>query len=248
MGITYVVLWCLSVLYMLWLYVAGPPHYRLRARRERYRGRMEERAHLRSTRREWARADLKSARKNAIVDFRVEDIAAIPEAIKVSNHIDPSHSRRNGLDQDRNTDRSALETLPPELRQHIYGLLDYGSAILLSGTSRFFNNDNPVAFVCLEQRSTYVLHAETFPQNKMRLACFRCLRLLPRLGFPLAMRVGAYAQYAGSLEWKRSCRGCSEDRHEIDLQVAKAWLKGRILRLSEWLEAYSRRQHLDEVV
>ena len=150
-------------------------------------------------RRRWAVADLEKA---TVGSFAVDE----REVDRFSDCA--STSQGQGSDESNFRSRQcSLTKLPAELRIKIYSHLDYGSALGLTCTDRFFYRDAPAEAIPKEQRATYVWHAETFMKNKDRLACFSCLRLLGREWFAEEMRKGRFAKY-GDIEFDRVCWRC----------------------------------------
>lgn len=102
---------------------------------------------------------------------------------------------------------ASLQTLPTELLLDINGYLDYGSALSLLRTSRFFHNLALSDEVGKDDKLDYVLAAEGFRHNGKRLACFVCLRLRGEGEFALGSRTGELREFGGN-ELGRRCRDC----------------------------------------
>lgn len=104
------------------------------------------------------------------------------------------------------TGKNRLETLPAELRLAIYAYLDYGSAISLSTTSRFFHCDRPCDALTALQKSSFLYIAEISPRNREVLACYKCMRLLPFSAF--SSTVWCHHYLVGYQQFERYCVQC----------------------------------------
>ena len=100
-----------------------------------------------------------------------------------------------------------FESLPAELRIHIYSLLDYGTALRLAQVNRFFYYDRPFNSIDREQRVTFLYYADSFARNKGRLACYECLRVRSRSDFLPEHRSGDLDRF-GNREMDRRCYDC----------------------------------------
>ncbi len=125
----------------------------------------------------------------------------------------------------------SFANLPAELRIQIYGLLDYGTALRLSQVDRFFRFDRPFNSIDREQRLTFVFYAESFPQNKGRLACYECLRVRSRGDYLVEYRSGEFNRF-GAREMERRCFDCVAKTDESVLSAMK-WRLWRF-RLRRW--------------
>lgn len=99
-----------------------------------------------------------------------------------------------------------LTNLPGELQNAIFAQLNYGSAINLSSTNRYYHHViNPMALTSELDKATFVHQAELhFPQHKQNKAygCYSCYRVKPR---------EAFSQKQGTSKdryWTRFCLDC----------------------------------------
>lgn len=137
--------------------------------------------------------------------------------------------------------RCGLFDLPTELRMQIYANLDYGTALRLERVCRYFREDVPAQGVDREQRATYVYHAETFAKNKGRLACYSCVRILPRDAFDGDQRSGKYERF-GIMELERICAKCQIKKGGISWATRYRSSVGRgAWKLRETIFHYARR-------
>ncbi|KAK1836778.1 hypothetical protein QBC39DRAFT_402764 [Podospora conica] len=89
------------------------------------------------------------------------------------------------------SDLSLFETLPFDVVYEICSYLDYLSVLNISmANSRLHKSILPDLFVPASTKIAFLQLAEKFPQNRYSLACFRCLKVLPRLAFSDAHRSG----------------------------------------------------------
>ncbi|KAK4540689.1 hypothetical protein LTR36_009020 [Oleoguttula mirabilis] len=112
------------------------------------------------------------------------------------NHLSPTRSNR-------------LQALPAELLLLIGESLDYGAALALSRTSRFFRDLSPADWISELDKLDYVLAAEGFKRNKRqrRLACFTCMRVCREKKFLRVYRTKHLAR-SGYWELLRKCNAC----------------------------------------
>lgn len=156
--------------------------------------------------------------------------------------------------------------MPPEMRQHIYSLLDCRSALSLSHSNSYFYAERPYANLPLEDRVIFVLQSQTSWDIRHRnsnckfLACFSCMRIFADTSFSHEMRTDGYAKCMivldgpssaprddrdpaitkGEWEFERWCKKCgptSASQSDRTFQIAKIWLKWRGLEASEWLRS-----------
>lgn len=120
--------------------------------------------------------------------------------------IAPAPLRVCGFTQRRHT---AFEVLPAELILMTIELLDYGSALALSGTNTFFRSLGPCRYLPFDDRLDFVLYAESFKRNRKGhgLACFRCFTVLRARHFERLHRVKPFERF-GKNELARQCRRC----------------------------------------
>ena len=128
---------------------------------------------------------------------------------------------------------SGFTKLPLELRLQIYSQLDYATILSLERTCRYFYLDSPSLTIPLSQRAAYAYHAETFCQNRDRLACFTCLRLYPYAAFRKHQRTGMCGKF-DEVEFDSFDRVCFEC--EVEKGVI-SWPKTRRLvrRTEAWM-------------
>ena len=93
----------------------------------------------------------------------------------------------------------------------IFEYLDYGSALALTRTNRFFQNQQPPDYISDSDKLDFVLYAEGFKHNlrRRRLACFVCLTVLRPRHFRRQYRIGGHER-VGEEELARRCKRCDE--------------------------------------
>lgn len=162
----------------------------------------------RNARRQWADEELKWVRR--------EKVPLMSQCV----------GDRYTTDLERNHDpnrQCGFYTLPGEVRLQVYSYLDYGQALILEQSSRYFYNDRPTAGVDKEQKATFVFHAETFTCNtsKDRMACYACLRVLSRAKFMIEQCTGEHVRF-GVLDVERICFECQLGK-DVDGRWSKLW-------------------------
>ena len=188
-----------------------------------------------AARKKWADEDMEKVRKDMPrVNVRPVDVESGgrgEEANASHGSTAASASQSSAPSELRHFSRSGgLEKLPPELRIQIYTYLDYGTLLQLSGTCRYFNRiDKPTEALNKDERATYVYHAETFPHNRDRLACFSCLRILERPAFDEQRRTGEYGRF-GLMEFDRVCFECEVKKGGFDWPRVERFLRS----LRDW--------------
>ena len=178
----------------------APP---IRRRKERKRAawtqrnnRATELAYRGFRRQEWAREELQLARKEGRrANLPLDWVVDVETGKRVSRGF-------------------RFQDLPAEIRLLIYSEFDYGTALNLMRVNRFFYFDKPAKGIDREQRATYVYHAETFTQNKDRLACYGCLRIREKDAFEEMCRTGDFERFA-VLDLERRCFDCRVEKGEL---------------------------------
>ncbi|KAK0743008.1 hypothetical protein B0T18DRAFT_174187 [Schizothecium vesticola] len=106
---------------------------------------------------------------------------------------------------------SPFESLPFDIVHEIISNLDYLSTLHLSlANSRLRHSLHPDALVPPSSKAAFLQRAEAFPQHRYSLACFRCLRLLPRLSFADTHRAGPKGKHSShpAKQLQRFCHPC----------------------------------------
>ena len=103
-----------------------------------------------------------------------------------------------------------LDSLPRELHYLIFDLLDYGTSISLSQTSRLFRTTVSPQKCTTIDKQIFVFRAERFQsiRRQSMLGCYYCYRVLPSLEFSDYDHVPTRHDPNGILE-PRACFGCS---------------------------------------
>lgn len=107
---------------------------------------------------------------------------------------------------------SPFESLPYDIILSITSHLDYPTALHLSLTNtRLHASLHPDALVPRSAKADFLQYvAEAYPQHRHSLACFRCLRILPRLAFADTHRAGRKGKHSSYPERQRLrfCHDC----------------------------------------
>lgn len=107
---------------------------------------------------------------------------------------------------------SPFESLPFDVILSITSHLDYLTVLRLSLTNtRLHSSLHPDALVPRSVKADFLQHvAESYPQHRHSLTCFRCLRILPRLAFADTHRAGRKGKHSSYPEKQRLrfCHDC----------------------------------------
>ncbi|KAH8885453.1 hypothetical protein GQ53DRAFT_355367 [Thozetella sp. PMI_491] len=112
--------------------------------------------------------------------------------------------------QPSQNDQVSFHSLPWEVFMQIIGHLDYRTVLSLSEVNTSFHRSIvPNALVTKKVLNDFLMEVEHFKRYPRHLACFSCIRILPREDFARSMRYGKKGKN-GIRESKRVTRCCWE--------------------------------------